>query len=638
MSPSHPAPADRRAPSSADADLAGIVLAREPPVRLGALTIEPPMRRVLHDDGQEAFLEPRVMQALVALLRADGKIVSRDDLLAQCWRGVVVGEDAIIRVMGRLRRLSEGAGAGVFRIETITKVGYRLVVESSAAAAPAAPSAEPLLAVLAFDNLCGDADMAFFSDGVSEEIQQTVARAADLKVIGRTSSFHYRGADKHARRVAAELKATHLLDGAVRRSGGRVRISAQLIECAGETTLWSDRFERDLTDVFALQDEIAAAVAAALKVVLAPGPQAEPIDPAAYELFLKARDLEAGNFTDPAATAAAIGLLEQATRLAPRFARAWERLASARALLLRRHGADQPYATARATIVAAAERALALDPGLVTVHLVLAELEAVGRWAERDAAHGKALAAAPNDAAVLANAAMFCAHVGRGRDALVLGKRAFDLDPMSLRPANHYANLLIGAGRYAEAQAIYDRLIAAWPEATAMLANAIFASAGHDPERREALIQLAKARGVYEGDVRRTAGWARNVQTKDPRYALGLLQYARDELAQTGNVREQILSRLCELDLNDEAYDLTDSSSFDYVTDPQKPRQGAGQAWQIFSPNLSGNLMRDPRYPRLCAKLGLCDYWAQTGKWPDCAEAGVLPYDFKAECRRLATA
>src|SRR5258708_6362606 len=106
---------------------------------------------------------------------------------------------------------------------------------------------EPVLAVLAFDNLSGDADMSYFSDGVSDEILDTVARSAGLKVIARSSSFQFRGADKAARHVARELAATHLLDGSVRRSGARVRIAAQLVDCADETTLWSKRFDRDLT-------------------------------------------------------------------------------------------------------------------------------------------------------------------------------------------------------------------------------------------------------------------------------------------------------------------------------------------------------------------------------------------------------
>ena len=112
-----------------------IDLARIPPVRLGEITIEPGLRRVVHDQGREEFLEPRVMQVLVALIRADGQILSRDDLLASCWGGVVVGEDAITRVIGRLRRIADGVGVGAFKVQTIAKVGYRLL--------PAAALREP---------------------------------------------------------------------------------------------------------------------------------------------------------------------------------------------------------------------------------------------------------------------------------------------------------------------------------------------------------------------------------------------------------------------------------------------------------------------------------------------------------------
>ena len=255
---------------------ARIRLADEGRLRLGALTIEPALRRVAHDDGGAEIVEPRVMQVLVALARAEGRIVSRDELLTACWHGVVVGEDAITRVISRLRRLFDGVGQGAFKLETVTKVGYRLVSTGGTGAAPRqeavalAAVAEPRLAVLAFDNLCDGEDMAWFSNGVSEEILQTVASGAALKVIGRGSSFQFRGAEKSASHVAAALNVTHLLDGSVRRRGPTVRISAQLIECAGETTLWSDRFDRELADFLAVQDEIAGAVAAALAVVFAP--------------------------------------------------------------------------------------------------------------------------------------------------------------------------------------------------------------------------------------------------------------------------------------------------------------------------------------------------------------------------------
>jgi TolB-like protein len=242
-------------------------------------------------------------------------------------------------------------------IRELVKTTGGATASSPLAAAPRvseSANAEPLLAVLAFDNLSNDPEMAYFSDGVSEEIQQSVARGADLKVIGRTSSFQYRGADKAVRRVAAELGASHVLDGAVRRSGPRVRISAQLIECARETTLWSDRFDGGLEDVFTLQDEIAAAVAAALKVVFAPAPASTPVDPAAYELYLKARELYDSRFTEPDSIRTAVELLERATTLAPRFARAWADLALVRAYLMSVHGVGESYATARDLVAAAA--------------------------------------------------------------------------------------------------------------------------------------------------------------------------------------------------------------------------------------------------------------------------------------------
>jgi adenylate cyclase len=153
----------------------------------------------------------------------------------------------------------------------------------------AVATAEPLLAVLAFDNLSGDPELAYFSDGVSEEILDTVARSSGLRVIGRASSFQFRGADKAAAKVAGALKATHTLDGSVRRSGPHVRIAARLVDCASETTVWSDRYDRDLTDIFALQDEIAVAVAAALKTTLARASPPTPIEPEVFDLFLRAQ-------------------------------------------------------------------------------------------------------------------------------------------------------------------------------------------------------------------------------------------------------------------------------------------------------------------------------------------------------------
>ena len=248
-------------------------LAREPAFRLAAVDVRPATREVL-GGGRREVLEPRVMQVLVALARRRGEVVSRDELIEACWRGRIVGDDAVSRCIGALRRLAVAYGG--LAIETIARVGYRLDETDGGIArpAPARARVEALVAVLPFENLSGEAEMGHFSDGVSEEILQAVAHTA-LKVIGRAASFQFRGDLKVVRHVAEQLRATHVLDGSVRRSGLRVRVCAHLIECEGQTTLWSERFDRELADVFALQDAIAEAVAAALKQALAP--VAEPV-------------------------------------------------------------------------------------------------------------------------------------------------------------------------------------------------------------------------------------------------------------------------------------------------------------------------------------------------------------------------
>jgi TolB-like protein len=390
------------------------------------------MRRVKHDDGQEAFLQPRVMQVLVALLRAEGEILSRDDMLARCWGGVAVGEDALNRVMSRLRQLSEGPGAGVFRVETITKVGYRLIAEGSAA--PAAPvavptvaaQAEPRVAVLAFDNLSPDPEIAFFSDGVSEEILETISRRTDLKVISRASSFSLRGASKATRHVAAELNVSHVLDGSVRRSGSRVRISTQLVECASETSIWSERFDRDLTDIFALQDEIASAVAEALKAEFSrAGPSPGKVDPTAYDLYLRARDF---SITRPVAPR--IEMLERCVALAPDFAAGWTLLADRRAyqaIFERGDLALSPLVEACRAAVTTAER---LDPTMGRTRAVRAALEPWAAFQRREELLSEALRLTPGDPVCLTEMSFLLGFVGRRREALALAEEARLRDPL----------------------------------------------------------------------------------------------------------------------------------------------------------------------------------------------------------------
>ena len=211
------------------------------------------------------------MQVFVALAERRGEVVSRDDLSQRCWAGRVVSEDAISRCIAALRRLAQAhEGIG---IQTIARVGYRLNERSasdSASGGRASVDSEVVVAVLPFENLAAGAEMAHFCKGVTEEILQAVACRTSLKVIGRAASSEFRGGQKIVSQIADRFRATHVLDGSVRRHGSLVRVCAHLIECRGQTIIWSARFDRELSDVFAVQDLVAEAVAMAMQRALAP--------------------------------------------------------------------------------------------------------------------------------------------------------------------------------------------------------------------------------------------------------------------------------------------------------------------------------------------------------------------------------
>jgi adenylate cyclase len=367
----------------ADADPPGlsigrIELAREAPVRLGALGIEPGLRRIANDDGREAILEPRVMQVLVALSRAAGRIVSRDELATSCWHGVVVGEDALNRVIGRLRRVLDEVGGGL-QMETITKVGYRLVA-SGPAIAPA--ENRPCICVLPFANMSDDPQQAYFSQGICEDIITDLAKVSALSVISRRAGFGARDQAVDAPLIARQLSASHVLEGSVRKAGGRVRIAAKLIDAAAGHTVWAERWDRDLTDIFALQDEISQAIVGALKLKLLPEEKraierrgTDNVE--AYNLFLMARQFLIGGRRDHVrAGEAIVRLCRRATQIDPLYARAWALMALTQTSLRFADGRPEDG-------LEAAERALAIDPDVAEAHAVRARhLYRLGRCDE----------------------------------------------------------------------------------------------------------------------------------------------------------------------------------------------------------------------------------------------------------------
>ena len=227
---------------------------------IGHLVLQP--HRQLLDGARRLPVGSKALALLSALAEAKGELLTKDELMAAGWQGVYVEENAIQVHIAALRKLM---GHAADSLVTVRGVGYRLDIQAngySGSVGSDSSTAETTLAVLPFDNLSSDAELGFFADGISEEILGRIVRASSMKVIGRTSSFQFRGSDKaHA---AEQLGATLILDGSIQRSADRVRISANLLDSATLATLWSDHFDHDLGDIFEMQDDIAAAIAEAL--------------------------------------------------------------------------------------------------------------------------------------------------------------------------------------------------------------------------------------------------------------------------------------------------------------------------------------------------------------------------------------
>ncbi len=238
--------------------------------------------------------------------------------------------------------------------------------EVGAVKTPAGPAAElpKSIAVLPFVNMSDDAGNQFFADGISEELLNVLVKVPELGVASRTSSFAYKGKELGAAEIARELKVSYILEGSVRKAGDKVRITAQLIDAAQDRHIWSETYDRQLTDIFAIQDEIANAIVAALRGSLSAAKPATVVkvradteNMQAYELYLKARE----NFIARRELSETAGMFERVVQLDPKFARGWEGLAAVSSVAPSWGYTDRDY---QALSKQAAERALELDPKL----------------------------------------------------------------------------------------------------------------------------------------------------------------------------------------------------------------------------------------------------------------------------------
>lgn len=488
---------------------------------------------------------------------------------------------------------------------------------------------EPMLAVLAFENLSSDPETGYFSDGVSEDILQAVARAGYIKVAGRSSSFAYRGTQKAAATIGTELGVSHVLDGSVRRAGARIRISASLIECASQATLWSDRFDREIADVFALQDEISQAVAAALEAPLAPTRRSNRIDPKAYDLYLKARALASSPLQAPEC----IALLEQAVARAPDFAAAWASLAVAIAVDMRFRDRGAHCAEMRPSAIAAANRAIGLDVHAAPAYVALSLAEPIAAFAAREAWIAKALAAQPNDVESLKFAADFAQAVGRIREAFDLTSRAQAVDPLNWLVANNYGTALADMGFYRACYEAFDAGRARWPDMV-WFTTVPLNIAGLIGDWAEADRLLALDVDWTNRDLATSLAVTNLLRDPNPAAVAGVTAQIESQFAKTKRLTIGAILSLQSLGKMDTLFDLVEQASFAHAFDPNgEPLDRRLLIGTLFG-HFAVNLRRDPRFLGLCAKLGLVRYWYASDRWPDCATDGSLGYDFGAEAAK----
>jgi len=413
------------------------------------------------------------------------------------------------------------------------------VTEQIAAEPEASTESDHSIAVLPFVNMSDDASNEYFSDGISEELLNLLAKIPELRVISRSSAFSFKGKNPKIADVARELNVVHVLEGSVRKAGNQVRITAQLIDARSDTHLWSQTYDRELDDIFAIQDEIAAAVVDALKLtLLGEVPQAEQIDPEAYALYLQAMYLD-GQGTNESAKKS-VAMLKQVLTIAPDFARAWRILSRNynnqvnRSLLPR----DEGLALSREAL----DQALTIDPNFAEAHSGLGyrvmvydgDLAAAARHFEH------ALSLEPTNLVVLGNSSGLLARLGRLDEQITIREYVVTHDPLDPIDHNNLAVSYLHAERAGDVIATIETLLMLSPErilahyylSLALLQKgeneAALEAIQHEPDeesRLEVLVMAYYALGrMAESDVA-LAEFIEKYEQKAPYYIAAVLAY-----------------------------------------------------------------------------------------------------------------
>jgi TolB-like protein/DNA-binding winged helix-turn-helix (wHTH) protein/thioredoxin-like negative regulator of GroEL len=488
-------------------------------VQIGEWAVHP-ARDTISRGNETQKLEPRAMRLLLCLANSPGDVVSIDRLLSEVWTGVVVGSASVYEAVSHLRKILGDVDPKPTYIATIPRKGYRLIAPvqrvTVGAEKPAARAlqkrmvaqrrvwvvagaivvlaltaayfstdkewlsthtmfgrssvvvSDESIAVLPFADMSEKKDQEYFSDGLAEELIEQLGNTPGLKVIARTSSFSFKGKSDDIPTIASKLNVANVLEGSVRRSGSHLRISTQLIRADSGQSLWSETFDREFRDVFAIQDEIAVAVVSALKLKLAGGQTAAgahgTTNPEAYNAYLLGRNLyirSAYIQSTETGYREAIEAYQKAINLDPRYADAYAELAMAQ-YYLGDYTGDLALETSAEQ---AAQQAIEIDQHRASGYAVRGYLRFNMRydWVGAEADFKQALVLDPTDSRVFRRYASVLNQVGRTEAAAALLKKGIEQDPLDASTWAGLVDALVASRNYPAAYDAVHRALAIRP-------------------------------------------------------------------------------------------------------------------------------------------------------------------------------
>ena len=457
-------------------------------------------------------------------------------------------------------------------------------------------SANNSIAVLPFVNMSDDAGNEYFSEGLSEELLNLLAKIPQLRVAARTSSFSFRDQHLEIPEIASRLNVANVLEGSVRKAGNQVRITVQLIKAADGFHVWSETYDRTLDNIFSVQDDIAAKVVEALKIsLLGAAPVVREVDPNAYALFLQGRYLFNQRSQENYEKSA--DAYRKALQIDPDYAAAWAGLA--RVTINQAGYAYIDFDPGVAKAREAAQKAVALDPGLAEGWTSLAQVMGDYDWNWNAALESvqKALELDPANSEVLAQAASLAGRLGHHDDAIADAEKAVDLDPLNYAAISYLSAAYEQVDRLDDAVRTMRHLLSLNPDYVTAHASLSYL-----------LLRQGKADDALAEAEKEPEDLWRSLSVLTALYTLGRKEEAEKELASFVQLYQQF-----------GAYQIAES--YAWFNQPDKAFEWLEKAYRQRDPGLGSlisdtsitNLYQDPRWEPFVGKVGLLDAWKALG-------------------------